>query len=164
MKISRRGMIKVIFIMCISMFGNVLFVQDNHFNLITVNSVIIGFLFTTLSILLGFLNEKIIMLFEKAGSLKEVYENIEYGIIYSLLSSIISFINLIFIEEYVKNQNILNIMYSIELALMIFSLMKLLYTIKDLKVLIDSIRIDKKKDEERKKADEKVNEIIRNNK
>jgi len=54
--------IKMVFIvimtLIISQFIDVSVVKNNHFNMITVNAVFIGFLFTSLSILLGFLNER----------------------------------------------------------------------------------------------------------
>ena len=76
--------IKMVFIvimtLIISQFIDVSVVKNNHFNMITVNAVFIGFLFTSLSILLGFLNEKVVRFFEKAGALKVVYSSIEKGL------------------------------------------------------------------------------------
>ena len=48
------------------------FVKTSHFNIITINTVFIEFLFTSLYILLGFLNERIIQFFQEAGVMKNV--------------------------------------------------------------------------------------------
>ncbi len=86
----------------ISLISNVNFVRSNHFNLITVNSVLIGFLFTSFSILLTLLSEEIIQIFEGAGALKKVYLNLTNGIKYSLMSISISLLNMTILEEYIS--------------------------------------------------------------
>lgn len=137
------------------------FIEENHFNLITVNSVFIGFLFTSLSILLGFLNEKIVQFFEKAGALQDVYRSIENGISYSLFSILLSFINLMFSEKFLKQKMVLNSLYGFEITFIIIALYFLFRTLYYLKIIINSIQIDKKKETETEKADKELKDVIK---
>ena len=124
----------------ISLISNVNFVRSNHFNLITVNSVLIGFLFTSFSILLTLLSEEIIQIFEGAGALKKVYLNLTNGIKYSLMSISISLLNMTILEEYISKKNIIDIAYSLELLLLMVTIYYLFCVIKDIKDMVDSIR------------------------
>jgi len=137
--------IKMVFIvimtLIISQFIDVSVVKNNHFNMITVNAVFIGFLFTSLSILLGFLNEKVVRFFEKAWALKVVYASIEKGIVCSLLSVILSFINLVITEKYILNDKVINSLYGFEITFLIITTYYLFKTLYNLKVIVDSIKI-----------------------
>lgn len=137
------------------------FVSENHFNLITVNSVLIGFMFTSLSILLGFLEYKIVQLFEEAGALKKVYRNIETGICFSIGSIGISILNLLVVENYIKVIYILRIAYSLEILFMIITLYLLIKTLMNIKVVIESIRFEKEKNDKKGKADAELDEILK---
>ena len=137
------------------------FIKDSHFDLITVNSVLIGFLFTSLSILLGFLNEKIIQFFEKAGALRKVYQNIEDGICFSLLSIAVSIINLTIVEKYVLNKIVINFLYALEINFLIITLILLFITINNLKIIIESIKFNKFKSDKQKNAEEEFNELFK---
>ncbi|OOL98995.1 hypothetical protein CLACE_04910 [Clostridium acetobutylicum] len=136
------------------------FVKSNHFNLITVNSVFIGFLFTSLSILMGFLNESIVQLFEEANALKKVYDNIQKGILFSLGSICISIVNLTIIEKYVSNTTVIKSFYSLELSLLLITLYFLFITIQDLKVIVDSIRIEKLKIKKNNEANKELESLL----
>lgn len=159
-----KGTGRVIGIIIMSVFTSLIadvgFVKDNHFNLITVNSVLIGFLFTTFSILLGFLDEKIIQIFEEAGALKKVYSNLILGIKYSLVSIVISMLNMTLFEKYISNKVLINIIYSLELMFLISALLILFLVIKYLKIIIDSINFNKRKVKEENKADKELEAII----
>jgi Fe2+ transport system protein B len=63
-----------------------------HFNLITVNSVLAGFMFTALSLIIGLSNTETVMRLEKAHFMHAIYNNIVLGIIFSIVSIIISLI------------------------------------------------------------------------
>lgn len=138
----------------ISLISNVNFVRSNHFNLITVNSVLIGFLFTSFSILLTLLSEEIIQIFEGAGALKKVYLNLTNGIKYSLMSISISLLNMTILEEYISKKNIIDIAYSLELLLLIVTIYYLFCVIKDIKDMVDSIREARIKIRKEKKAND----------
>lgn len=144
----------------VSFIANVSFVRNNHFNLITVNSVLIGFLFTSFSILLTLLSEEIVQIFEGAGALKTVYSNLTSGIKYSLISIIISLINMTILEEYISKKNIIDIAYSLELVLLIGTIYCLFCVIKDIKYMVDSIREVRVKIRKQKKANDDLQNKI----
>lgn len=156
-----KAIILFVITVALSQVAEISFIKQNHFNLITVNSVFIGFLFTSLSILLGFLNEKIVQFFEKAGALKNVYRSIENGILFSLFSIIISFINLMFSEKFLNQKMVLNSLYGFEVTFIILALYFLFRTLYYLKIIINSIQIDKKKKTEIEKANEELKNAIK---
>lgn len=133
------------------------FVKDNHFNIITVSTVLIGFLFTTLSMLLTFLNERVIQFFEKANCLENVYSNIIQGIILGICSVLLSVMNLILCDKVIINSYIVKVLYSGEIVLLILNMSTLFIVILDFKNLIDSIRIDKQKDKNQQEANRDMN-------
>lgn len=150
-------------ITCISsQFMQIDFVKSNHFNLITINSVFIGFLFTSLSILLGFLNESIVQLFEEAGTLKNVYLSIENGISCSLCSIVISLLNILFSEKYILNKIVINSLYGFEIMFIGISIYYLFFTLKNLKIVVNSINIDRKNRRKEDEADKEVEDLIKN--
>ena len=60
-------------------------INDNLFNIITVNSVFAGFLFTSITFFVGVSNTKTIVVFERIGYMQKIYDNysnikIEFGI------------------------------------------------------------------------------------
>jgi hypothetical protein len=139
---------------------NVGFVKDNHFNLITVNSVFIGFLFTSLSIMLSFLDRKIVKLFEKAGCLKQVYGNITKGIFYSIASITISIMDMLFIEKIKNMAYNINVFYSLEVLLLIVTLILLTKSMLSLKTIVESIRIEQLQESETEDANKEMERIF----
>lgn len=144
----------------VSRFFELSFVKEAHFDLITVNSVLIGFLFTSLSILLGFLNETIVKFFEEAGALKDVYKSIEKGIEYSLFSIIMSFVNLMIVEKYIQLNIILKYFYGLEINFIIVALYFLFKTLYYVKIIVNSINVSKKKESDEEKANKKLKDTI----
>ena len=136
------------------------FVKTSHFNIITVNTVFTVFLFTSLYILLGFLNERIIQFFQEAGAMKNVYKNIERGIGSSLISIIFSLINLIVVDTIKDLDIIVNFMYGLELLFLIITIYYFLKTMKNLKIIINSINIEREHIKDMENADKEAYEII----
>ena len=136
------------------------FVKTSHFNIIIVNTVFIGFLFTSLYILLGFLNERIIQFFQEAGAMKNVYKNIESGIGSSLISIIFSLINLIVVDTIKNFDIIVNFMYGLELLFLIITIYYFIKNLKNLKVIINSINIEREHIKDMENADKEAYEII----
>lgn len=159
---------KVIFILAVSVgmsfIINVNFIKTSHFNLITVNSVFIGFLFTSLSMIIGFLDQKIIQIYNMTDNLEKVYSNIEKGIEFSLSSIVIAILNLIIFEKYIKSYRIISSLYSLEVLLVIIAIYYLFNVMKSLKILVESIRIGKKKEFDRNKANEEMGKLFDKNK
>lgn len=162
MKYIKRVIIVLSVSFGVSLICDVSFIKNNHFNLITANSVLIGFLFTSLSIMLSFLNEKVVQLFEKAGALKIVYKSISIGIEYSIYSIIISLLNMILLEKYINNNYVLNLIYSLEFMLLIFTMYYLLITIKEVKVIVESIKFNNVRTKEKEQIDSQIEHIFKN--
>lgn len=136
------------------------FVKTSHFNIIIVNTVFTGFLFTSLYILLGLLNERIIQFFQEAGAMKNVYKNIESGIGSSFISIIFSLINLIVVDTIKDSDIIVNFMYGLELLFLIITIYYFIKNLKNLKVIINSINIEREHIKDMENADKEAYEII----
>ncbi|OSA69912.1 hypothetical protein [Clostridium botulinum] len=160
MKTLKRYIVVLLINTIATLLINVDAIKDNHFNLITANSVLTGFLLTSLSMLLGFLNEEIIQFFEEAGALKKVYNNIEQGIKYSLGSITMSIINLVISEKYITNKIMINYLYSLEILLLVITLYYLFSTVKNLRILVDSIKLDRMKKRNQRKANKGLDKFF----
>lgn len=136
------------------------FVKTSHFNIITINTVFIEFLFTSLYILLGFLNERIIQFFQEAGVMKNVYKNIESEIGSSFISIIFSLINLIVVDTINDLDIIVKFMYGLELLFLIITIYYFIKNLKNLKVIINSINIEREHIKDMENADKEAYEII----
>lgn len=142
----------VLFIFFMSKFLNINFIKKSHFDLITVNSIFSGFLFTSLSILLGFNNEGIIEFLEEGDYLNSIYGNITKGLVFSIVSIVISILNLTIFESYSYFVNALKYLYSAEMIFLIITIVKFIHAIIDLSFLISNIRTYKKKKIKENKA------------
>lgn len=135
----------ILFIFFMSKFLNINFIKNSHFDLITVNSIFSGFLFTSLSILLGFNNEEIIEFLEEGDYLDSVYQNVTKGLIFSIVSIITSILNLTIFESYSYFINVLKYLHSAEMTFLVITIIKFIRAIIDLSFLISNIRTYKKK-------------------
>lgn len=64
--------------------------KSYHINLLTINSIFAGFLFTSLGIMAGFADKKIIAKLDKAGYMDNYYNSIYLGLIFLVISTVIS--------------------------------------------------------------------------
>ncbi|MEG0857919.1 MAG: hypothetical protein RSG52_15750 [Terrisporobacter sp.] len=136
------------------------FVGDNHFNFITVASVLAGLLFTSLSMMMGFLNNEIMRIFERADLLKDVYSRMILSINLDIFFIIFSLINIVLFEQVISDKVIMNLVYAIELAIIVYSLYVTLLVVNDIKVIVNSIHIDNKNKVETEDANQVLDNII----
>lgn len=96
MKISKKVIILYLVVLLtliiITLKGNLNLstIEDNQFNLITVSTIFAGFLFTSLGIVAGFYSNEVIKKFERIPTMDKIHGNIIIGIIFSLISVILS--------------------------------------------------------------------------
>lgn len=120
---------------------------DIHFNLITVNSIFAGFLFSALSLIIGLANSKTVIRMERAGFMSDIYKNIVNGIVFSLCSITVSLVN-IFITPCIINQCKIYFLVqvfkyflpSIELTLLITAIECFILAVIDMTFIIKSVR------------------------
>ena len=63
---------------------------SNHINILTVNSIFAGFLFTSLGILAGFMDKEKISNLDKNGYMDKYYNSIYLGLIFHITSAILA--------------------------------------------------------------------------
>lgn len=64
--------------------------KSNHINILTVNSIFAGFLFTSLGIIAGFMDKEKISNLDKNGYMDKYYNSIYLGLIFHILSAILA--------------------------------------------------------------------------
>lgn len=76
--------------------------SDNHINILTVNSIFAGFLFTSLGILAGFMDKEKISNLDKNGYMDKYYNSIYLGLIFHISSAVLAVIAFVqpIINEY----------------------------------------------------------------
>ncbi len=132
---------------------------SNHFNFITVNSVFVGFLFSSLSLILGLSGTSSIIRLEKAGFMENIYRNISMGIFLSFISIICS-LSMIFLKNYIIKIPLMFyiVVPSIELLSLLLTLIVFFKATRDVWFIIKIIRNKIKKSIP---SDDDLNETIR---
>jgi hypothetical protein len=161
MKTLRKGIVLALLSIGIYVFLDVSFMSNNIFNMITVNTVLVGFLFTILTILMPFADEDVILTYEKTNELEQIYSNITTGIVLGILSIAISIIILCIWGE-PKTTDITSankIMYSIIIGMFMIIMKSMFLAILDINNILKAIRrrkIMNKKEEEANKEMEAI--------
>ena len=76
--------------------------ESIHFNLITVNAIFAGFLFTAITFFIGVNTTKTVEVLERIDYMDKVYKNLNMGFIASLISIILSLVS-IFVFPAISN-------------------------------------------------------------
>lgn len=119
---------------------------SNHFNFITVNSVFVGFLFSSLSLILGLSSIESIIRLERGGFMSNIYENIIYGITFSFLSIICSLIMIFMSANLSKFTLLINVLVpSVELLGLLLTIIVFFKAVIDVKFIIKVVRNNIKK-------------------
>lgn len=127
---------------------NINILDKNHFNLITVNSIFAGFLFSALALIVGLFNDKVLIRLERANFLDDIYRKIINGIINSVISIVLSLYN-IFIASKVMSiipnkfliaRRIMTYMQSLELFFLIATVVFFILGVRDIRFIIKSVR------------------------
>lgn len=108
-----------------------------HIDILTINSIFIGFLFTTLGILVGFLGNRKIANSDKAGYMDEYYNTVYFGLFFFVTSAACSLLA-IFINNLDDNPIIL----IIEQLTIMFGVAFFIKAIINLANIIKKIRND----------------------
>lgn len=131
-------------------------INDNLFNIITVNSVFAGFLFTSITFFVGVSNTKTIVVFERIGYMQKIYDNLINGFI----SSMISILLCVFSEfitpqlykiDFVNNSSfcewiLITIIPILILSFLLHTIFNFIKAINHIKEIIKSIRRKIKKE------------------
>lgn len=113
--------------------------NDFHYNLITFNSVIAGFLFSGISILVSLISNPSIKRLWDNGYLDGLYRSGGIGIFMSVISIIMAFITVLNVIG-INNTVFIRIWTIIEIMLAIGSLILFLYCVEELMFSITTLR------------------------
>lgn len=113
--------------------------NDFHYNLITFNSVIAGFLFSGISILVSLISNPSIKRLWDNGYLDGLYRSGGIGIFMSVISIIMAFITVLNVVG-INNTVFIRIWTIIEIMLAIGSLILFLYCVEELMFSITTLR------------------------
>lgn len=125
-------------------------VNSNLFNIITVNSVFAGFLFTSITFFVGVSNTKTIETLERINYMEKVYNNLIIGFLSSLISITLSVIGIFVVPQILKIELIKNNFISIYifnklipiliLSFLGHTIINFIFATNHLKLIIKSIR------------------------
>lgn len=111
-----------------------------HFDLLTVNSIIAGFMFSGLSLILGMSTSKTVEELERAKHMDKIYTNIIVGITFNVISIIISL--LVLLQIFPK---IVVFLVSAEIIFLVIGILCFGLSVLDLRFLIHNVRQEVKK-------------------
>jgi hypothetical protein len=154
----------IIFSVLIYNLTNVNFLLENEFNLITINTVLVGFLFTIYTILIPLLDEEIMEAYEKTKEIERVFDNITLGIVYGILSVLFTIMGLAIFGIVTENKmtNIYKLWLTIDLSSFILVMKSMLLSILDMSSIVGSIRdFNKLKRKKCQANDEMKNRFIK---
>lgn len=169
--ISIQAIAMVIFLWLVQrQFINIELLNQNHFNLITINAIFAGFLFSSLALIVGLFNDKVLIRLERANFLDDIYRKILYGITNSLLSIIISLFNIFAkptLTESIIGKSlwlrtfITTYLYSLELFFLISTIVLFILSVKNISFIIKSVRERVRNELPKNEGTEKVIERIK---
>lgn len=153
----------ILFVIIIKWFDNyfnVSFLLGNEFNLITINTVLVGFLFTIYTILIPLLDEDALESYSITGEIDSVFNNITIGIQSGILSVIFTIIGLsIFkVGKDMALSKIHEIWLIIEISFFLLVIIATLLSIINITIIVEDVRKNKfKKINTKKHNDEMEN-------
>lgn len=111
------------------------FHSQNHMNILTVNSIFAGFLFTSLGIIAGFMDKEKISNFDKNGYMDKYYNSIYIGLIFHILSAVLA--AYAFVQP---NMNKYNIYLLVEQICLLGGIVFFISSVVNVKKIIDKVR------------------------
>jgi len=114
-------------------------INDHHFDIITINAVFAGFLFSSLSLILGLGKDRVAVLLERMETTDKIYHIISVGIICNFLSIVFALINIF-------TQNVYSpFIHVIEVAALISSMVYFMRAVRYVKLIIRMLRSEIRK-------------------
>lgn len=139
---------------------NVSFLVGNEFDLITINTVLVGFLFTIYTILIPLLDEDALESYAITGEIDSVFKNITIGIQSGILSVMFTVVGLaIFkVEKDIPLTKLHEIWLTIEISFFLLVIIATLLSIINITSIVEDVRKNKfKKIITKKRNDEMEN-------
>jgi len=140
------GIILTVFIVtkCDS-YINIEFLIGNEFNLITINTVLVGFLFTIYTILIPLSSEEALKAYTKTGEIDSVFKYITRGIVSGTLSVIFTIIGLgVFkVEKDIPILKMHKIWLGIEIMFFLVVIFSTLLSIINISTIVEDVRRNK---------------------
>lgn len=145
---------------------NIEFLVGNEFNLITINTVLVGFLFTIYTILIPLLDEEALKSYTKTGEINSVFKNINRGIVSGTLSVIFTIIGLsVFkVDKDLPILKIHKIWLGIEIMFFLVVMFSTLLSIINISTIVEDVRRSKEKLIQKADVDEEMKKRFKDNK
>ena len=132
---------------CFDNYFNVSFLLGNEFNLITINTVLVGFLFTIYTILIPLLDEEALKSYSITGEVDSLFNNITIGIQCGILSVIFTITGLLIFktEKDIALSKIHVLWLIIEIAFFLLIFISTLLSIINITIIVEDVRKNKLK-------------------
>lgn len=111
------------------------FHRQNHVNILTVNSIFAGFLFTSLGIISGFMDKERISNLDKNGYMDRYYNSIYLGLLFHIISAVLAAYG--FVQPNINNYKIYLL---IEQVSLLGGIVFFISSVINVKKIIDRVR------------------------
>lgn len=137
---------------------NIEFLIGNEFNLITINTVLVGFLFTIYTILIPLLSEEALKSYTKTGEINSVFKHITRGIVSGTLSVIFTIIGLAMfkVEKDITILKVHKIWLGIEIMFFLVVIFSTLLSIINISTIVEDVRCNKENLSKKQDVDEEM--------
>ena len=133
-----------------------------HFNLVTINALFGGFLFTGLSLMVGFLDNTIVNKLKSTDIIKRRNRHIIKGISYSVISVCASLFFILYPETHNPLKGLVKTaLCNIEITYMFFGITYFLLSLKEISFLVEKLYSGKKQSQE---TLDEIDQILNTNK
>ncbi|EIF2086700.1 hypothetical protein ACSXCJ_12325 [Clostridium perfringens] len=120
------------------------FMTTHNFDMITLNTVLVGFLFTIYTLLVSLLDEKAVKTYEKTNDLSKIHNKIVLGILLGVLTCLLSILILCLYGEPNGPLKTFNkILYAFDLASFLIVLWSIVGAIIDMASIVGAVRDNK---------------------
>lgn len=134
------------------------FMTTHNFDMITLNTVLVGFLFTIYTLLISLLDEKAVKTYEETNELGKIYNKIVLGILLGVLTCLLSILILCLYGEPTEELKTLNkFLYALDISSFLIVLWSIVGAIIDMASIVGAVRDNKinKINQEKANADMK---------
>lgn len=132
------------------------FMTTHNFDMITLNTILVGFLFTIYTLLVSLINEEAVKTYSETNELPKIFKNIVVGIVLGILTCLLSMVILCIYGE-PKSLTMLNkLLYAIDISMFIIVLSSMIMAILNMASIVNAVRAHKFNEIKKQKANKEM--------
>lgn len=136
------------------------FMTTHNFDMITLNTILVGFLFTIYTLLVSLINEEAVKTYYETDELPKIFKNIVVGIVLGILTCLLSMVILCIYGE-PKSLSVFNkILYSVDIAMFVIVLSSMIMAILNMASIVNAVRTHKFNEIKKQKANKEMKDLF----